>query len=57
MAWDPATPLTVTTEKDIVLDTRTNPVMITSVGTAFAAAIEENVSKMSREVMSLQNRL
>ena len=31
--------------------------MIASAGTAFAAATEENVSQMSREILSLQNRL
>ena len=44
-------------EKDIVLDTRTNPVMIASAGIAFAMATEENVNRMSREILSLQNRL
>ena len=48
---------TVATEKDIVLDTRNNPVMIASAGTAFSAATEENVTRMSREIISLQNRL
>ena len=47
----------VATGKDIVPDTRTNPVMIASAGTAFAAATEENVTRMSREIISLQNRL
>ena len=31
--------------------------MIASAGTAFAAATEENVTRMSREIVSLQNRL
>ena len=44
-------------EKDIVLDTRNNPVMIASTGTAFIVATEENVTRMSREIFSLQNRL
>ena len=43
----------MTTEKDIVLDTRTNPIMIASAGTTFAAATEENVSRMSREILFL----
>ena len=53
LARDPAAPLIVTIEKDIVLDTRTNLVMITSVGTAFTIANQENVSRMSREILSL----
>ena len=44
-------------EKDIVLDTRTNPVMIALAYTTFSAATKENVSRMSREILSLQNRL
>ena len=31
--------------------------MIASAGTAFVAATEENVTRMSREIVSLQNRL
>ena len=31
--------------------------MIASVGMAFAMATEENVTRMSREIISLQNRL
>ena len=31
--------------------------MIASVGTTFATATEENVTRMSREIASLQNRL
>ena len=57
LAWNLVMPFTTTTEKDIVLNTRTNPVMIASAGTAFAAATEENVSRMSREILFLQNRL
>ena len=37
-ARNPAKPLAVTTQKDIVMDTRKNPKMIASVGTAFATA-------------------
>ena len=57
MAQSPSVASMVATEKDIVLDTRTNPVMIASIGTAFAVATEENVTRMSREIISLQNRL
>ena len=57
LARNPSTPFTATVEKDIVLDTRTNLVMIASANTAFVAATEENVSWMSREILSLQNRL
>ena len=57
LARNPAVPFTATTEKDIVLDTRTNPMMIASAGTTFSVATEENVSQMSREILSLQNRL
>ena len=57
LAQSPSATSTVATGKDIVLDTRTNPVMIASAGTAFAAATEENVTRMSREIVSLQNRL
>ena len=31
--------------------------MIASAGTAFVAATEENVNRMSREILSLQNKL
>ena len=54
---NPSAASIVTIGKDIVFDTRTNPVMIASTGTAFAAATEENVTRMSREILSLQNRL
>ena len=57
LAQNPTEPLAVTTEKDIVLDTRTNPIMIASAGTDFATATEENVSRMSREIMELYNKL
>lgn len=57
LAQNPAAPFKTTTEKDIVLDTNTNAVMIASAGTAFAVATKENVSWMSREILSLQNRL
>lgn len=57
LARNPAAALAATTEKDIVLDTRTNPIMIASMGTTFATATEENFSRMSREILSLQKRL
>ena len=50
-------PLTATTNKDIVLYTRTNPVIIALAGTTFAAATEDNVSRMSKEILALQNML
>ena len=57
MARNPSASSIVATKKDIVLDTRTNPMLIVSAGTAFAVATEENVTIMSREILSLQNRL
>ena len=57
LAQSPSAKSTVATGKVIVLDTKTNPVMIASAGTAFAAATKENVTRMSREIFSLQNRL
>ena len=57
LAQSPSASSAVSTGKDIGLDTRTNRVMIASAGTAFAAATEENVTRMSREIVSLQNRL
>ena len=53
LAWNPIAPLTATIEKDIVFDTRINLVMISLAGTTFVVAIEENVRKMSREILSL----
>ena len=55
LAWNPVMPFIAMIEEDIVLDTRTNPVMIASSDTAFAAATQENVSRMSIEILSLQN--
>ena len=57
LARNPYTPIIAMTKKYIVLDTRTNPIMISLAGTTFAAATEENVSQMSREIISLKNRL
>ena len=57
LAWNPSAPFIATAKKDIVLDTRTNLVMIASTGTAFAMATEENVSQMSREILSLHDAL
>ena len=41
LARNPVAPLVATTEKDIVLDTRTNPIMPASAGTTFVAATEK----------------
>lgn len=49
--------LSVTTEKEIVLDNIVNPKMITSVGTAFVAATELNIGRMSKQIVELQNKL
>jgi len=43
--------------KDIVPNVIENPQMIASVKTAFVAATEHNVARMSKQILDLQNRL
>lgn len=57
LARNPSAPSTTAMDKDIVLDTRNNPVMIALVDITFTTAMEENLNRMSREILSLQNKL
>ena len=57
MSHDANTPCMATIGRDIVLDTRSNPVLIASTGTAFVVATEDNVARMSKEIITLQNQL
>lgn len=54
---NPADPLLVTMETYIVPNITSNPLMIASTNTAFKATIKHNVTRMSKHIVDLQNRL
>jgi len=52
-----AEPLSVTTEKEIILDTTLNPEMIVSVNASFVTVIELNVGRMRKKITEIKIKL
>lgn len=54
---NPSKPLSMATEKNIVLDTIMNPEMISLVGTCFVTTTELNVRGINKKVVELQAKV